>query len=120
MNQPNSAFNLGRKEKRKRLVFGILFFALGAALGIYFVFEEVSAVFRFLVWPFFFFAMLGFLQAKARTCVILAWKRKENLDSGESAVRDGQTCRTLQRQSQKIILQAFLFSFALTLACFFS
>lgn len=114
------AFNLGRREKRKRLVFGILFFALGAALGIYFVFEEASHALRFLVWPFFFFSMLGFLQAKARTCVILAWKNKENLDGGEAPVADSSTCRTLQIQSQKIVLQAFLFSFALTLACFFS
>ncbi len=120
MNEKNPEFNLGRKEKRKRLFLGILSFLLGAALGIYFVFHEIPLIFRLLVWPLFFIAMLCFLQAKARTCVLFAWKRVQCLDSEIVPVTDRQANKALILKSQKILLQAFVLSLALTLACLFS
>lgn len=120
MNETSRAFNLGRKEKKKRLFLGIVSFAAASALGIFLVFEESPRIFRLLVWPLFFIAMLGFFQAKARTCVLLASKRLQCLDSGAVPVTDPKTAAELIRNSQKIVLQAFLLSLALTLACLFS
>ncbi len=112
--------NLGVKQKRKRLALGILAFVLGALLSVYLVFVEASLLFRFLVFPFFFISLLGFLQAKDRTCIILAWKGLQDLDAGEERIQSKQQCGILRLKSQKIILQAFLLSAILTLACLFS
>ena len=109
-----ACFNLGLKEKKKRIFAGVLCFAAGAAVALYFVFQETPSVTRLVVFPLFFLALLCFLQAKERTCVLLAFRKEKILDQVREPLEDTQLCRQLMLKAQKILLQAFVLAFALT------
>jgi hypothetical protein len=111
--------NLGLKEKKKRLFLGILLFTAGAALSIYLSFQEVLPVFRLICFPLFFFGILGFLQAKQRTCVFLAGRKLQNLDAGQEPVPDPSVAEKLKIRAQSIVLKALFLAGILTLIAIF-
>ncbi len=59
--------NIGVKEVRKRLAFGIVMAAAGAGLSIYFRVYEFSLRWAMVLWIVFGLGMLGLMQAKEKT-----------------------------------------------------
>lgn len=118
MNAPACPINLGKAQKRRRLILGISVFAIAAALSIFLTFQEISGGVRLIVFPLYFLSMLGFFQAKARTCVVFAYQNVQDLGEGETPVTDAESSRYLKIKAQKIILQSAFIAFLLTAATF--
>ena len=116
MNQPSCPINLGKTQKRARLILGIVMFTFAAFLSVLLTLMEIPPALRGLVFVPYFAAMLGFLQAKERTCVIFAYKNVRDLGEGSEPVFDAASQKFLKRKSQKIILQSLFLAFLLTAA----
>jgi hypothetical protein len=59
--------NIGPRERRKRLVFGIAALAVSIVISFLFVFTGVRPVFRLPLFIPLFVGALGFFQARDRT-----------------------------------------------------
>jgi hypothetical protein len=59
--------NIGPRERRKRLVFGIAALAVSVVISFLFVFTGVRPVFRLPLFIPLFVGALGFFQARDRT-----------------------------------------------------
>jgi hypothetical protein len=106
--------NLGPKQKRRRLVLGIVSFLLAAGAAVFFVYHDAPPLFRLLVFPLFFLSMLGFFQAKNRTCVVYAVQGVRDLGTGTEKVTNGAEAHGLRLLAQKILVQAFFFALLMT------
>ena len=118
MEQPACSINLGKVQKRRRLLLGIIVFSAAAALSIFFTYQDISPAFRLIVFPLYFLAMLGFFQAKARTCVVFAYQGVQDLGEGEKPVPDQTSAKFLKIKAQKILLQSVFIAILLTAATF--
>jgi hypothetical protein len=116
MNQPSCSINLGNAQKRKRLILGIVLFSAAGFLSVYFTYAETPAWIRSLLFFPYFVAMLGFLQAKQRTCVVFAYKNVKDLGEGMQPVGDAESSKFLKIRAQKIVVQSFFIAFLLTAA----
>jgi hypothetical protein len=110
------AVNIGRRQRRMRLVFGLAMLAVGIGGGIAGIVAGVSPALRAALVVPFFLAGLGLFQVRAKTCVALAAKGTRNLDAAEEPVADPDEARRLRRQAARVLLQAFLFAAILTAA----
>lgn len=119
MRTPVCAANLGPKQKKLRLFFGTLMFLLASGIAVGMVWLEVPSFFRGIVFPPFFAAMLGFFQAKERTCVLYAAQGVQNLDQGPEKIQNPELADRLRRQGQKILVRAVFIALALTALCIF-
>lgn len=59
--------NIGPRERRKRLVFGIVTLAASVVISFLFVFYGVRSVFRLPLFVPLYMGALGFFQARDRT-----------------------------------------------------
>jgi len=110
--------NIGPKQRRRRIILGILMFLGSAALAIFLLGSEFPHAWRFFLFFPFYLSMLGFLQAKAKTCVALAFQGTRNLDHGSEKVSETEA-GTLRLQGRKVLIKAAFFSAVLTAICYF-
>ncbi len=110
------AVNIGRRQRRMRLAFGLAMLAVGIGGGAAGIIAGASPALRAALAVPFFLAGLGLLQVRAKTCVALAAKGTRNLDAGEEPVADPGEAHRLRRQAGRVLLQAFLFAAILTAA----
>ncbi len=96
---------------------GITMFVLAAAASVFFMVRETPQLLRAIVFFPFFIGMLGFFQAKERTCIIFAYRNTRDLGAGEERVEDPAASRFLKVKSQKIMMQSFFLSLVLTAVC---
>ncbi len=109
--------HIGPKQRRRRLIAGILMFIVSSAIAIFLLSSGLSRVRRlFLFFPFYL-SMLGFLQAKAKTCVAPAFQGARNLDQETEKVSEAESS-ALRSQGRNVLIQAALVSAALTAICF--
>ena len=100
--------NIGPAERRKRNIAGLVgaaltVLALGALLE-----TRASWVMRLIVALPAFLAAMGFLQARAQTCVAFARKNIRVLDDGAGEkVDDTGMQQAIARQARAVYLQAF-------------
>ena len=66
MNSVRTA-NIGPRERRKRLVYGIVALAASVVISFLFVFYRVPPVFRLTLFVPLFVGSMGFFQARDRT-----------------------------------------------------
>lgn len=110
--------NIGPKQRRRRLRMGIVMFLGAGALAVFLLGSEFPRAWRlFLFFPFYF-SILGFFQAKAKTCVVLAFQGTRNLDQGPEKVSETEA-GALRLQGRKVLIKAALVSTVLTAVCFF-
>jgi hypothetical protein len=103
-----TCLNLGEAEVAKRKRRGLWSFALALVLALIFIVAKVPDVVRLLVWVPFFFGYLGLLQAHRKTCVVLAFQGKQNLDQGIVFLPDQTEASRLKRRSVGILLSSAL------------
>jgi hypothetical protein len=116
--KPSCPLNIGKAQKRLRLILGILLFILAAAASVLLVFSETQGWIRGAVFIPYFFAMLCFLQAKERTCVIFAYQKVQDLGAGLEPVTDPEASSFLKIKAQKLVMQAGFIAILLTAATF--
>jgi hypothetical protein len=110
------AINIGRRQRRLRLAFGLTMLAAALAGGAWAVAAGAPPALRATLAVPFFLAGLGIFQARAQTCVALALKGTRNLDAGEEPVADAGESRQLRRQARAVLLQSLAFAVAITAA----
>jgi hypothetical protein len=110
--------NIGpRQRRRRRIIAGVAFIAGAIAAGLL-VAQNAAAERRFLVFLPFWIGALSWLEARAKTCVVLSSRGIRNLDSGNERVADDDELRQIRRQARRVYVQAFLAAALLTMVIF--
>ncbi len=113
------AINIGPKERRKRLIVGVLAFAAASGLALWFSAQETSRLWRLMVFAPFFFSMICLFQVKEKICVLLAAQGSQNFDQGTERVKDFLIANQLRYQAKKVYVESLVASVLLTLLCLF-
>ena len=106
--------NLGPRQTRKRRLLGLLSFQIAVILSVIFIWLNVSDLVRATVFIPYFVAYLGVLQSLQKTCVILAFQGKQNLDTNEEIVTEELLRRKLKSKSIGILVLAMLLALLCT------
>lgn len=110
--------NIGPKERRKRLIGGVMGFVAGVVLfGIIQAFSWPLWAILFTL-PLFFFAGIGFFQWKDKTCIKLVREGVMNLDDGDKPVTDAEIKAALQHQAKQVQIKSLTAGVIATLFCF--
>ncbi|MCB9799290.1 MAG: hypothetical protein H6757_00845 [Candidatus Omnitrophica bacterium] len=106
--------NIGPEGRRRRKNTGILALIAGTGLGTYFIFSNASQAAR--MWTFLpiFAGIFCLLQAKQRTCSILAEIGSRDMDQGRQKITNAEITEKLRARGRKIIFKAVIFAAALT------
>lgn len=103
-----ACFNIGPKERQKRLIVGVAGFVVGV-IG-FALMRAASAPWwaNLALLPIFFAGATGLIQWRAKTCVAFARRGVRNLDDGIQPVTDEAEREALRERAAKISLQAFV------------
>jgi hypothetical protein len=107
--------NIGREERRKRLVIGSVILAFGVILGAALVLSEVALPWRLMAFVPFWAGGVSVFQVREKTCVALAARGVRNLDRGEEAITDPNELAQVRRQARRVRLEGLALAAVLTL-----
>lgn len=117
---PMTCANLDGPGRRARLYAGLAALLAGGILTWLFPAAGVANPWiRATVAVPFFFAVLGFLQAKEKTCVLLAAQGTRSIGKGIEKVPDAAERKALRGKGLRIVGQSIAGAVALTLAALF-
>ncbi|MBL8822473.1 MAG: hypothetical protein JNJ77_07800 [Planctomycetia bacterium] len=105
-----ACINLGPRETHKRRLMGLLFFYLGLALSLIFIWQDVNDWLRATVFAPYFLGYLGIFQALYKTCVVHALSGTQNLDAGNQPVDESANSRKLKSRSIWILVWSLFFA----------
>lgn len=97
-------FNIGPKERQKRLIIGAAGIVVGVAAFV--VLRAAAAPWwaNLALLPIFFAGASGLIQWREKTCVAFAMRGVRNLDSGIEAIADEAEKQALRERAAKIRL----------------
>jgi hypothetical protein len=107
--------NIGREERRKRLVIATVILAFGAIVGAALVLADVALMWRLLAFVPFWAGGVSIFQVREKTCVALAARGVRNLDRGEEAITDPNELAQVRRQARRVRLEGLALAVVLTL-----
>jgi len=107
--------NIGPRQRRKRIRFGIALLALGAVLAGVLLTLDASRALRAVVFIPFAAAGIGLAQVRYRTCVVFAARRVKDMDQGEVPVTDARELAQILRQARLVYAQGLGLAALLTL-----
>jgi hypothetical protein len=110
--------NIGPKQRRKRLRFGIGAACAAAALLALLVAGDFSRWWRLTLFLPLWMSATGLSQAYRKTCVALAAKNQRNMDSGEEAIAGDELAR-VKVQARQVLLESLLIACVLTAGTLF-
>src|SRR5688500_12395910 len=109
MNTPAACIpNIGPRERRRRLVMGVVIAGLTVALLAWLVTAGAPRVWRLLVFVPAWIAALDVLQVRAKTCVLLAAKGVRNMDAGNEAIGDAAELTAVRAQARAVHVQSLV------------
>ncbi|MBD3380729.1 MAG: hypothetical protein GF404_00890 [candidate division Zixibacteria bacterium] len=108
--------NIGPKESRRRMFFGLLVFAVTIVILGVMMATDISRWWRLALFIPFSMAALGFIQSTRKTCVVLATQGACNFDRGEEPISDENVRALLLARSRTIRIQSMLAGLILTFA----
>jgi hypothetical protein len=111
--------NIGPRGRRIRLVLGFSALALGFGWIAITQAAQNSATSPFVLFPFFFAGLFGLIQARQRTCAILAEKGVRDMDFGEGKIPNAEVVCLLKKRGRKILVQSALGALLLTVLAAF-
>lgn len=110
----NANFNLGRKACRRRLIASIAGAAVTVGMFMIMRWTQAERLWYLLLFAPALFAVLGLLQAQAKTCVVLAARGLRDLDQGEEKIGDSYAIQLLRRRAMIIYLKSLALALAFT------
>lgn len=113
-NLETQVYNLGPRGKRNRLVGGIALLAATFTLAASLVSCQAHTLWRIALFMPFFFGILLVLQAKTRTCVLLAALGAWDLDCGMQRVPDRDLEKRLRHRAYALVCVTLLAATLLT------
>lgn len=107
-------FNIGPKERQKRLTIGIAGIAIGVIAFVLMRAMVAPWWANLALLPFFFAGASGLIQWREKTCVAFARRGVRNLDNGIEAVEDEIKKQALRERAAKISMKSFAFAILAT------
>ena len=107
--------NIGPEERKKRVRMGIVALNLSVLAEIYFVSQGFPRPLRLGLFIPLFLGMFGLIQAREKTCAVLAEMGTCNMDSGTKKIEDADIARALKKRGRAILMQSALAAIGLTL-----
>ncbi|BCX03345.1 MAG: hypothetical protein KatS3mg053_1283 [Candidatus Roseilinea sp.] len=104
-----ACFNIGPKERQKRLIIGIAGITVGVIAFV--LMRAVTAPWwaNLALLPIFFAGASGLIQWREKTCVAFASRGVRNLDKGIEPINDEAEKQALRERAAKIRLKSFAF-----------
>jgi hypothetical protein len=116
MGTARDVINIGAAEQRKRRVVGIVALAAAVALLVWLDLSHAGRWWRLGAFPLLWVGALGFLQARARTCVMYAARGELSLDEGPRCAASPADSQILTARSRTIVQQTTIVAALVTLA----
>jgi hypothetical protein len=116
MNSASNVINIGPAEQRRRRVIGAAASIAAAALLLWLDRSHAGRWWRIAAFPLVWMAALGFLQARAATCVMLAARGELSIEPGERCPASAEDSVVLTDRSRTILRRATLVAAMVTLA----
>lgn len=110
--------NIGPEGRRRRVALGIGMLVVGLALALALFGLDLGRVSRLTLFVPFFISFLGFIQAREKTCAVLAEMGMSDPDSGQAKISDEAVVCRLKARGRFILVKSFLGALLLT-ALFF-
>lgn len=98
---------------------GVMIYLLAYGAVLFSAFTHAPHWHRFFLWPAFFLGTLLLLQAKNRTCVLLAAVKRSQID-GRIQPADSFLSAAALKVSGRILLLSVLYSACITALCFWA
>jgi|SRR5688572_32067266 len=108
MASSNCIPNIGPRERRRRLIGGIVLVAIALCAGVALVLFNAPRPWRLLVFLPAWAGALGVFQVTAKTCVALAARGLRNMDQGDEEITDLSELARVRAQSRQVHLRAAL------------
>jgi hypothetical protein len=106
--------NISPSERRKRLRFGIIEFAVALTILAVLMITGVSHLWRLGLFVLFAAAATGYFQWHDKTCVALAAKGTRKTTDHDEKIEDASELAQVMRQSRRVMLKATLTGVLLT------
>ena len=100
--------NIGPRERRRRLITGVVALALGVAFVAYVWTTGWPRVTRLAATIFFLAGFTGIFQTHAKTCVALASRGLRNLDAGPELIEDAGELAAVRAQASRVLARSLL------------
>ncbi|MBI3818822.1 MAG: hypothetical protein HY286_09050 [Planctomycetes bacterium] len=113
--------NIDQGGQRRRLYSGVLSLLAGVAIGFYFINYNTTfpRAARLVVFVPFLIAMLGFMQATRKVCVVRAAQGTCEAGANVERIGDAATASSLRRTGVRVLIISILDAAALTAVCYF-
>lgn len=111
--------NIGPQGRRRRFVMGVVMLALSLGLGLILIAGDGERVWRLLLFAPIFLGMLGVIQARQKTCALLAEFCLRETETGEKKINDLEVANQLKIRGRKILIQSVFWAVVLTVLLFF-
>jgi len=99
---PEVCFNIGPKERQKRLIIGLAAVAVGVGAFVALRVESAPWWANLALLPIFFAGASGLIQWREKTCMAFAMRGVRNLDSGIEAIADEAEKQALRERAARI------------------
>jgi hypothetical protein len=96
--------NIGPAQRRLRLRIGVASFTVAAGIAALLLSIDAARSWRLLTLPPIWVGALSLVEAKTRTCVMLAARGLRNMDAGNETVTDGGLRDALNARSRRVHL----------------
>lgn len=110
--------NIGPKGRQRRFMMGVGMLGLSLVSAAILKFSGTERVWSLTLFLPIFVGVLGLIQARERTCALLAEFGLKNMDTCELKIDDTKIAKTLRRRGRMIFLQSALWAVALTVIFF--
>lgn len=114
----SSCENIGPAERRKRVRIAAVSLAVAALVAVSLVAFEAHRGWRLLALPPIWIGALCLVEAKTRTCVVLAARGVRNMDAGDEPITDAAERRMVGQQSRSVHIWTLLLTILLIGALF--
>lgn len=111
--------NIGPRERQKRVVLGIVALIFSAAAGFYLIGSQSPRILRLGLFVPLFFGMFGLIQAREKTCSVLAEIGSQNLDAGVQKIENASIIEGLKHKGRQILLKSAFAAGLITAILFF-
>jgi hypothetical protein len=107
--------NISTAERRKRLTFGLVTFAISLAVLAVLIATGANRLWRLPLLLLFWGAATGYFQWRDKTCVGLANLNSRKLGDNMEKIEDAAELAQVRRQARRVQIKAFLAAVPLTL-----
>lgn len=104
--------NIGPRERRRRLIAGVVFSGMTLAIAAYLLASGAPRGWRALIVLPAAMAAVGVFQVQAKTCVALAARGVRNMDQGDESMTDAHELARVRAQARGVYIKASLAALA--------